>query len=55
MPIAHKEIPYKLANEKDINIESATQNTGTNVERYPRARPLIRLGAGPFLHDSARI
>jgi len=27
--------------------------TGTTMEMYPRASPLMTLGAGPFLQDSA--
>jgi hypothetical protein len=37
-----------------MRIETAMPKTGRIVDLYPRAKPLIKLGAGPCLHALAK-
>lgn len=49
IPSAANDIPYMFPRPKETKIATARQTAGINVERKPRARPLMMLGAAPDL------
>jgi len=51
MPIADSAIPYMAQKLKETRIVAQRQMIGIMLDMYPRASPLIMLGAGPYSQD----